>query len=364
MDDIQILRSGYLSALPLQPRGCVVLYDETRLPGHFPDANARIAFYLASVFADDEVLASYMVILHVVHSQGQRPAVDLTDSLWEVYRAALPYKISQIIVAQAHEDGKRELLDFLGYQVARAVEYKSGNQVRPARIVADSTSGILHLLEDEGMNRAVLPHCLGGDYDYDQFADWIRLRISEEDIMSSAPAIRNHLPTISQAMAVGQRLQLTSYRRKRNRLTLDQEKAQSSGKELIRNRNAVYSRRLYHKRKLELESLQGQCEFWQNKNDGVQKDNELLEGLIAQANNLLDEMGLVPKQQPLVPYWTSLMQDLAPVVMQMPQSPSGPALGLSYPNTAQPLQQFNQQSSPPFLDQTFQMFPNNNFSVG
>ena len=297
MDDIEILRSGYITPVPLHPTGTVCLYDESRLVGFSKGVNSRIAFYLSAIFADDPVRSSRVIVLHVVHSgSGSKPDTGLSDEYWDVYRVALPFKVTRVIIGQAFEDGKQELIEYLGYASQRMVEFRSGGQASPNRFVSHSSAGIRRQLENEGINRRAIPHCLGGDFEYGKFANWIRMRISVEDIMSSAPSVLNRITPVGKAMAVGQRLLLTDGRAKRKKDTTtttiseggsDDEKL--SGKDLLRKRNAIYSRRLYHKRKMEIASLEGQCAVWRDKNRKLRMDNARLESLIVEATRVVLE---------------------------------------------------------------------------
>lgn len=96
-----------------------------------------------------------------------------------------------MIVARSYEAGKEQLLDFYAYQQASVLRFQSG--IPPQILASDSINGTYQLLRDTiRVNRQQLPPSLGGTFNYSQFDDWIRARISIEDCMGSAPPVINN----------------------------------------------------------------------------------------------------------------------------------------------------------------------------
>ena len=239
---------------------------------------------------------------------GTRPPVDLDPSRWEIIRTALPVRVRAVLVAQAHEGGpgREALIDYMAFQSTKATEFKSRLQAH--RIAAPSAAATFRVLQQGwGLQAECLPQSLGGRYDYHaQFADWIRMRLSVEDVTSAAP-LRCYrpsvVPQVTQIHSVARRGVLCRVadeqaRRKRRRTsnnntaaTLGTESLDGEGggseevSSLVRDRarNALYARRSYQKRKLEMLTLKDQCQVWEERNEGLRQSNAHLESLIEQA---------------------------------------------------------------------------------
>ena len=176
-------------------------------------------------------------------------------------------KMKGLYIVQAYEDGKKECIDFLGFKQSKISKYRN-DKICPNLIAADSYNGTVNLLQNLGFQREHLPRCVGGTYDYSQFAEWTRMRLSVEDIMSSTPVFANHLSLSCKTPAAG----ATKKRR-----------INAADKELVRQHNALKTRRCYHRRELQLFVLQEQKRAFQMRNGELRKDNEVLDDLLLQA---------------------------------------------------------------------------------
>jgi hypothetical protein len=105
------------------------------------------------------------------------------------------------VVVQTHEVGKERWLEFMGYQQARMIEYTSG--IPTALISTNSFGGTYQALLRHNFSPSHIPHSLGGDFDYDMVADWVRERISIEDVMGAAPPRGNVMPHRVMTAAAG-----------------------------------------------------------------------------------------------------------------------------------------------------------------
>jgi len=325
-DDIALLRSGYHVHLTYDAPaeqggpGLVALHNEGRLTRPAGYAHVRIVFYLIQLYKD---YVNNATVLHVV-ADTPRPPIELDTRPWETYRTALPVRITQNIVAQVYNPTKKELLDYYGYRCATVERFNS--YIPPNRIVADSVQGTFQMLRARGLFAKCLPRCLGGSYDYAQHNEWVRTRISIEDIMSGAPlSSRCYRPStvdqVTQIASVGRRGVLVRManeraRRKYTKRKLLQQSIDHGGNsatittgkmkdtndddenadnedddvpaELVnKERNNLYSRRSYQKRKLEIFSLENQCHVLRSQNEMIRQDNALLEGLLQRARVII-----------------------------------------------------------------------------
>lgn len=178
LQDIALLKSGFYVIFYRGPaQGPLIIMDESRLPRPAGDANFRIVFYLDYLTRHEP---AGIHILHVCNS-NYRPPADMRRDMFALVLASIRWHIQQFLVVQAYEEDKDELMEFLGYKTKRTHEFRT--QVPVGRLAANSQAGTLKMLQEKGYSRQHLPFCLGGDYDYNQFADWIRMRTSIEDVV-------------------------------------------------------------------------------------------------------------------------------------------------------------------------------------
>ena len=304
MREVEMIRSGYIMPFPRKNGGLVVLYDMSRIKNFDSALHVKNIMYICTTFTDEVTQMNGATIVYVVRS-GDRP-LDTQPEGWEIFRVALPMKIRQMLVAQSFEEGKEGILNFLAYQTKRTVEYRSQHQTE--RLISDSLRGTRDLLEERGIERQYLPRCLGGDYSYDRFSDWIRMRISIEDIMSPAPLKCNKLNPIvmmrgpglllddssrsASTTAAGTAMIVTSGNR-RHLVTRQAPCKKKKKKSDLPNDgdakklNALYARRSYHKRKLEMLGLEEQMESMREHNKKLQKEHQQLESYLHMAQQVI-----------------------------------------------------------------------------
>lgn len=183
-DDVDILRSGFMVILPRPLGGYVTVRDESRLPRPPGISVVRILFYWYSNWPEMGRCDNNAVV-HVITS-GRRPPVDLGTNGWKTFFQALPInRAPKIYVVQAHEFGKKELIDFYGFQQVRNAQFKSRLHVE--HLVGDSTQSTVALLAKHRIERHLMPRCLGGSYDYSRFDNWVRSRMTVEGSLALCP---------------------------------------------------------------------------------------------------------------------------------------------------------------------------------
>lgn len=294
MDEVEMLRSGYVMAFNRPGQGMVAVYDISRCEKFDSARHARVIMYINTVFSDEVTESEGFTIVYVVQS-GKNPTQDLDPEGWKMCVLALPTRAKQLLVAQAFEEGKEGILSFLGYQTARTAEFRSKQQTE--RLISDSFSGTLALLEKRGVQRRYLPRCLGGDFDYEiGLPKWVRMRISIEDIMSPAPIKCNKLSPLvvhnggllTVAGAEGTLVATVTGRKKpaRKKKPVAQVPNDESAKKL----NALYSRRSYHRRKLEMIGLEEEVSQWKERNVACRKEEERLIKLLDSAKALISNI--------------------------------------------------------------------------
>ena len=273
MRDIQVLRQGARVMLPRPGKGVVHIIDESRNkqpPGY---SLFRVMQYLSGLHYDEHTLREGCTVVHIVNSKP-RPEADLNRMMFDLVIQGMQMKLKAYHVVQAYEEGKKEYLDFLGYKASKVSNFRI--RTRSNLIAADSFQGTLDLLQSLGFERQQLPRCLGGSYDYSEFANWIRMRISVEDVLSASPIMSNHrlavVPTTTSS-----RVDAPNPKHPKAAGTESQQD--------IRLRNAIRARRSYHRRRLMEFSLQEQQRVWRWRNAALAQQNAFLESLLAQAHH-------------------------------------------------------------------------------
>ena len=284
LPEIALLRTGYLYFQPaVGTQQAFVCVDFSRANKVFEEGKAmgwnlsemveRVNLYCTTVCPDADSQIRGALLFYPV-SSSLAPALEFRPSIWNYVRNVAPIKLTGLLVPQAFEPNKCQLLEFKRIQTATVIGFNSG--FKPVEIEGNSTAQTIWQINNAGISREFVPICLGGCFNVDaKVAEWARVRISLEELADSPRALV--------ALSKPSRKSSTSVLVKRKR----EEEAESE-KDFIRKRNAVYSRRMYHKRKLELLSLQEEIKMWEDKNAAARVETQRLENLIAQACALVN----------------------------------------------------------------------------
>ena len=293
-NDIIFVRSGFYVAYPFK-EFLVLCFDlskltsfmeQSKLYGWDDDAiHSRAAFYMATILSQLPVCQEKgIVVIHIINSQ-KRPAVPFRNRIWEIIRTAMPCKMNKIVVAQAYEQHKQELLDFLRYQTTTIVRHTS--KLRIEQVHGSSVSQILQGLSNSfGLSPTLAPVPLGGKLDLDAtLAEWTRTRLSLEEFAtvsptsSDVPLRRN--PFAVMTPRVDQTGQLITRRKNETELTFQKRRA------------ALYARRTYQKRKNLNLSLQEQLRTIQEQNKLLRQESRRLENLLFQAQEIVEGVSIM-----------------------------------------------------------------------
>lgn len=282
----------------------------------------RIALYLATVCSNEASQTIGISYLFLVSAAERRFEISPHADLWDMVFQAFPTKVKRVAVAQVYDPHKLELLDFVRFRTTKVLEFNTGRA--PEVYHGNSMAETIESLEQGGFPRSVVPMELGGDWDYDVGTlSFARMRITFEEIMSAAPAILSTVGlTLSSSAGAGSPLnammvpstaaaaaaaaavvvpfsdmssqqwvtQMTAKPRKRKG-----EPEMST--EARRQRDALYSRRMYHRRKLEITSLQGQVALLNQGLEAAKREQARLQSLLVQAYRTIHE-----HQLPASPY--------------------------------------------------------------
>eukprot|EP00977_Amphora_coffeiformis_P028068 scaffold34686_cov160-Amphora_coffeaeformis.AAC.4 len=189
--DMDMIRTGYCVIVD-SPRcqSPVVLIDLSQTPFYSFHTNSRLVFYLTTTLTDERYQTTGVSILQLVTS-APRPPVDTNPEGWHMFRLALPCRVKQVLVVRAFEPWKEALLDSIAFQVALSAGFKT--KVNPNLLVADSVRGLSLELQQRGVDPSRVPAFFGGSYQYQSFAEWIRMRRSVEELVTLPLMGYNHI---------------------------------------------------------------------------------------------------------------------------------------------------------------------------
>jgi hypothetical protein len=132
-------------------------------------------------------------------------------------------------------------------------------------------------LEQVGVSTGVLPKRFGGDLDDASFQNWIKMRLKIEQPMltTSTSSTKQYTTRGSTSLLV------------KRKQSADEASDESSEKDFVRKRNALYARRMYYKKKLDLIALPEQKKALERQNDVLRRENHRLIMLLNEARRVV-----------------------------------------------------------------------------
>ena len=307
--DIELLRTGFFMnplAMPGVEHSPVLLVDLSRLSHVSTFAETRIAYYFCYVFRHDERIRTQgSTAVHVVTS-APRPPVNTDLESWKISMTALPMRFAGVIVVQSYEEGRQRLIESFAFQQAMVVQFRSQQAAYRAIVAGNSVSETLQLAQARGIERYVLPVSLGGTFTDSKFQDWIRQRISIEDVLSSAPLRVNddlRFRAVANQQKEIQRFQFPMQQQRQPPVastimypSTDTKKNNERNHEQVSTSTSTTStamipharpRRSRFVASAETSKLQEQIKIWQERNQSVKMDNRRLEAHLSAARLLV-----------------------------------------------------------------------------
>lgn len=192
LDDITVLRSGYMVLVTLHSGLQIVLIDPSRLQGKDPgQARERCIFYLCTNEIKERSTRQGLEIIFLLTAAGF--ASERHTEMIHVLYGAMPTKVRHLTIVQSAQEGRQELLDFLAFRLEKTFEMFTPTRVTVVK--ARSRCVVLDALERRGIHKQYLPKQLGGDYDYySQLSQWVQCRLVVEHAMGAALPRRNLVP--------------------------------------------------------------------------------------------------------------------------------------------------------------------------
>lgn len=280
-EQIRILRSGFIKvAADSSTHGPVWIVDFSLLPSDVQQSHQPwTTFYMGTVCTCAASQSPGITLLVVVKSGQQRPPVhwsppSVTSML------VVPLRIQRFLVVQVQQPGWEHLLDFLGYHDSRVIGESVRRPPRTQSVVASSSAASSSAL---GIPVTHLPACLGGSVDDLNFKNWIRMRVTIEDVLGGSPRVRNLSRVPSPATVAGPTTTHLVKRKSTNKVTNVEQADGESLAEFHKRRQAAYARRSYHRRKVVDTAWQAAAEQQKVLRAKLVAEGKRLEGLLAQA---------------------------------------------------------------------------------
>lgn len=280
--DIENLRSGYITLVTLEDGRQLYVTDATRLDHQVGfGARERLSYYFATCGLNERSHREGVDSAILVGPRGLANDERFTENLKRMYVSLPVHPKSMVTIPVPSAEGREHLIEYFSYMLIRSNETMSPATLAGS-VIPRSTAQALQRLEEIGISRMYLPEKVGGSpYFNDKFSDWIRMRLSVEDTMSGAPPLRNLLPSAaSPAKPDRSNKGLTDIIRRPSGTTFDN----NSQEVLIRKRNAMYSRRRTQKFKIQQVTLQDQVDSLTAENKRLADENAKLEWLLARAD--------------------------------------------------------------------------------
>ena len=313
--DVALLRTGFMAFISLeflekmlgsslvsedQP-SAIVLLDRSRLPANVSvesvnQSIARIIFYNISVFR----LSRYC-ILQVAHRNCIGDVFFMDPEKSSLLDAVTLSDRQGVFVARAYEPPeRRQYVDRFAKDSLESL-VRTLQDMSVSYVAKNSSKATLDALVSHGIPRVVLPHCLGGSYDYTLYDEWIRSRLSVEEIMSAARPIHNSALAYATQHSVKKKLLLWPQKPTSKSASMDtastmaeedppvEQRPYETMSDFLRRRNQEYSRRFQTKRRRKEAELLDQRSGLRAQNAMLKSQNECLEKLIAMANSVVED---------------------------------------------------------------------------
>lgn len=197
LEDIQVLRSGYIVIVTLHSGLQVAMIDPSRLGGKDPgESRERCIFYLCTNEIKERSARYGLEVIFLLTSYGF--ASERHTEMIDVLYGAMPCKVRHMTILQSVQEGRTELLDFLAFRLEKTFTIFTPTPVTVVRV--DSRQTVMNALERRGIHWRYLPKQLGGDYDYLQLSEWVQTRLAVENAMRAALSKRNAVPPSSRKL--------------------------------------------------------------------------------------------------------------------------------------------------------------------
>ena len=285
-NDAENLKKG-CATLRNSPEVTVVLSDFNRVVSD-PDGllPSRAAFFVSSCVRNVIGPQHNVILIHTVAPyQFLRRKGTVKGRAFEIIHSALPYRVKKyFLLSRPNSFLEQSIIQTCFSMLGMVAEFFSGNS--PVLISESRKDEAFLKLRSYGVPVHCIPMFLGGTWNSEGVVFSDLESFSSENLTQKSSAAKTAGSRGSPGAETKQ-----SRPRKRGRpanvLTEEAERELraecNDEEEFLKKRNALYSRRLYYKKKNQEEDLKKQIERIERNNGSLKVDNERLEDLLAKA---------------------------------------------------------------------------------
>jgi hypothetical protein len=322
-EDIKIIRSGaFVLRTPSdRQRRQVLVVDYCRLKGFDVGlSRQRAIFYLMNTGIHENSRRNGVDMLIVISSAGMQMN-PITGRMFQAAHTASSFRLHKVVLVRDPNDVRLTLAHLFENMILRIVGKFWGKDRLIKTVVAESPLETRQALIVEGYDPSTIPAALGGDWSYDWVGEYLNNRLREEfykrEQLEPSVQITSFIdpngrpigissstgdpfatflsqPAVPPAAVVGERGWKRDYdtlvgtdliHQTRDELALPEvpESLQS-----VRERNALYSRRCYNKKKQVQDELELQCSELRATGARLREESERLSKLWGQAEGIVE----------------------------------------------------------------------------
>ena len=269
---IEVIRSGCIWHI-VDPVALIIV-DFSRFPIPVNENDGlEWLFYWAAIASNEKTQKDGYFVIHKI-GEGQK--LILVPGFEELLRDALPLGRANEFVVSTIPETKKILDEFLKEQISKQIKYNSNGSHRIVQHF--SRLAQVEYLESTGIPRQSIPVWLGGNLENEFHHNWIRSRISIEEILGNT--LRNKsLLSLNQSSAL-------VFCRNQKASIVRSSKAGRKGLAAKRG-NAIYHQRWLQKQHFKKNALEASFKLEKSHNAQLRATNQKLESLLAEARYLV-----------------------------------------------------------------------------
>lgn len=323
--EIRVLRCGALALATAQDGTQLLIVNLKRIKGETDfETRGRCAMYINTTLSTETSRTRGFDSLMIANSKGVRPSPRNGEML-RVSISSSMCKLRNLCLVHDPHDGHKMLVRYAALFVSNVVKRVYG--VYPNIVMEDTRQSTLSKLIKIGLDRRCIPDYLDGDWNYSYFCDMIEERIqldtySQQQAYQQQQTLSFHPPISTRrvspnSISVGGETSVAASAATLSALShvtelpgssqqqwqaleacgtdlilqtcseLQKQAKPQRGREYVRQRNALYARRNYTRRKERESALRAEHEQVLNENDALESENVRLSALLEQAKALV-----------------------------------------------------------------------------
>ena len=181
-EEIALLRRGIYNYTCTEETGPVVVVNGASSQGVSEDVMGRVFLYLWTVLDDVAIQTTGVTVVYAVTSADTESYI--VPRFGECMAKGLPVKFRRFVVVQNREPHNQSLVQFFAERRQLQVNF---NYQRECELICsdESQQDLLRRVEAAGIPSKALPLSCGGHFDDMVPSEWMRQRLTLEEVMNS-----------------------------------------------------------------------------------------------------------------------------------------------------------------------------------